>query len=132
MTNARMRTIYGRTQMFPLSRFLNEIPGAMIEKYSGRQNHYGFASSSSRAAIIPPVPSSVVQSPLRSPVVNAHPQKEQNGAVWRVADKARHAKWGLGTVIEVKGSGDSQELKIAFPGLGIKLVIANMAPITKA
>jgi DNA helicase-2/ATP-dependent DNA helicase PcrA len=104
----------------------------MVEKYSGRQNHYGFASNGSKATINPPAStSSVVQSPLRAPIMKAHPQKEQSSGAWKVADKAQHTKWGIGTVIEVKGSGDSQELKIAFPGLGIKLVVANMAPITK-
>jgi DNA helicase-2/ATP-dependent DNA helicase PcrA len=132
MTNARMRTIYGRTQMFPISRFLSEIPSSMVEKYSGRQNHYGFASSGSRSTINPPLStSSIVQSPLRTPIPQTLPPKEHSGGAWKVADKAQHTKWGVGTVIEVKGSGDSQELKIAFPGQGIKVVIANMAPLTK-
>lgn len=133
MTNARMRTIYGRTQMFPLSRFMSEIPTAMIEKYSGRQNQYGLANSnSSNRVAITPATSSVVQSPLRGPMPTMVLQKRQaQGGGWKVADKAQHTKWGVGTVIDVKESGDSQELKIAFPGLGIKVVVANMAPITK-
>jgi DNA helicase-2/ATP-dependent DNA helicase PcrA len=132
MTNARMRTIYGRTQMFPLSRFMSEIPSAMVEKYTGRQNHHGFASSGSRATIQPPASTStIVQSPLRSPMPKMVSPKGPSSGAWKVADKAQHSKWGGGTVIEVKGSGDSQELKIAFPGLGIKVVVADMAPITK-
>jgi len=132
MTNARMRTIYGRTQMFPISRFLDEIPGKMVEKYTGRQNHYGFASNGSKATIVaPPSLSSVVQSPLRTPAPKALEPRQQVDATWKVADRAQHSKWGMGTVVEVRGSGNGQELKIAFPGQGIKVVVASMAPIVK-
>jgi len=132
MTNARMRTIYGRTQMFPISRFLDEIPGKMVEKYSGRQNHYGFASNGSKSTIIaPPSLSSVVQSPLRAPAPKTLEAKHHGDATWKIADRAQHSKWGMGTVVEVRGTGDGQELKIAFPGQGIKVVVASMAPIVK-
>lgn len=132
VTNARMRTIYGRTQMFPLSRFLDEIPSQMVEKYTGRQNHYGFASSGSKASIVPPPSlSSVVQSPLRAPAPKALEPRQQSGNGWKVSDRAQHSKWGMGTVVEVRGTGNNQELKIAFPGQGIKVVVASMAPITK-
>ncbi|WP_378954195.1 DNA helicase PcrA [Pelosinus sp. sgz500959] len=132
VTNARMRTIYGRTQMFPLSRFLEEIPVQMVEKYTGRQNHYGFASNGSKSTIVaPPSASTVVQSPLRAPAPKAIEPKQQESNAWKVADRAQHSKWGVGTVVEVRGAGNSQELKIAFPGQGIKVVVASMAPITK-
>jgi DNA helicase-2/ATP-dependent DNA helicase PcrA len=132
MTNARMRTIYGRTQMFPLSRFLDEIPTQMVEKYTGRQNHYGFASNGSKSTIVsPPAVSSIVQSPLRAPAPKTAAPKGQDGNAWKVADRAKHSKWGVGTVVEVRGSGNNQELKIAFPGEGIKVVVASMAPISK-
>lgn len=132
VTNARMRTIYGRTQMFPISRFLEEIPTQMVEKYTGRQNHYGFASNGSKATIVaPPSASTVVQSPLRAPAPRALEPKQQESNAWKVADRAQHSKWGVGTVVEVRGTGNSQELKIAFPGQGIKVVVASMAPILK-
>ena len=50
---------------------------------------------------------------------------------WKVGDKAKHAKWGIGTIVSVKGSGEEVELKIAFPGEGIKALMQKYAPITK-
>ena len=50
---------------------------------------------------------------------------------WSIGDKAIHKKWGEGTVLEVSGSGQQQELKINFPGLGLKKVLAAIAPIEK-
>ena len=34
---------------------------------------------------------------------------------WSVGDKAEHKKWGIGTVVSVKGEGEGKELDIAFP-----------------
>ena len=46
-------------------------------------------------------------------------------------DIAHHKKWGDGTVLEVTGSGKTQELKIKFPEVGLKKVLASVAPIEK-
>ena len=50
---------------------------------------------------------------------------------WKAGDKARHAKWGIGTVVSVKGTGEEVELKIAFPGQGVRGLMQKYAPITK-
>ena len=51
---------------------------------------------------------------------------------WKVGDKAQHGKWGIGTVVSVKGQDEEVELKIAFPGQGVKGLMQKYAPITKA
>ena len=50
---------------------------------------------------------------------------------WKAGDKARHAQWGVGTVVSVKGEGEETELKIAFPSQGVKGLMQIYAPITK-
>ena len=45
LTNARQRTIYGKTQAFPPSRFLKEIPDEYVERLVPRANAYGFANA---------------------------------------------------------------------------------------
>ena len=50
---------------------------------------------------------------------------------WHVGDKAKHGKWGIGTVVSVKGEGEEVELKIAFPDQGIKGLMQKYAPIEK-
>ena len=51
---------------------------------------------------------------------------------WQVGDKVSHKKWGNGTVVNVKGSGEDMELDVAFPApTGIKRLLAKFAPITK-
>ena len=58
--------------------------------------------------------------------------RPDTSVVWKVGDKARHGKWGIGTVVSVKGEGEEVELKIAFPDQGVKGLMQKYAPITKA
>lgn len=51
---------------------------------------------------------------------------------WLPGDKAAHNKWGIGTVVSVRGEGEATEIDIAFPApTGIKRLLAKFAPITK-
>lgn len=125
ITNAQMRTLFGRTNMNPPSRFIKEIPEDLIEGVepasSGRGNSPFGSSSHSR------------MQNRRKAVVR--PSIESTGGddvSWAVGDKAVHGKWGTGTVVSVKGSGEGTELDIAFPKpVGIKRLLAKFAPITK-
>ncbi|RXZ78391.1 DNA helicase PcrA [Paenibacillaceae bacterium] len=47
-------------------------------------------------------------------------------------DKVAHAKWGTGTIVAVKGTGNDMELQIAFPSpVGVKRLLAGFAPLDK-
>ncbi len=50
--------------------------------------------------------------------------------VFRIGVKVRHPKFGVGTVVNVRGAGVNTILDIAFEGLGIKQLSANLAPLT--
>ena len=64
-------------------------------------------------------------------VKGALPQGNQS-TDYTGGDKVSHNKWGIGTVVSVKGSGDDTELQIAFPApVGIKRLLARFAPVTK-
>ncbi|AMX84713.1 ATP-dependent DNA helicase PcrA [Geobacillus subterraneus] len=107
LSSAQMRTLFGNIQMNPPSRFLDEIPAHLLETASRRQ------TAASRPAVS---------------------RSHGNGAVggWKVGDRANHRKWGVGTVVSVRGGGDDQELDIAFPSpTGIKRLLAKFAPIEK-
>ncbi|MGG2017015.1 DNA helicase PcrA [Bacillus sp. S10(2024)] len=126
VTNAQMRTIFGRTSMNKESRFISEIPEDLIEalhEVKPKRETFGAKSK--------PTTTTTVRS--RSAVVRPAVKTtggEQIG--WSVGDKASHQKWGIGTVVSVKGEGDGKELDIAFPSpIGIKRLMAKFAPVTK-
>ncbi|MNJ37398.1 ATP-dependent DNA helicase PcrA [compost metagenome] len=58
--------------------------------------------------------------------------KPSGSAGFSAGDKVSHGKWGVGTVVSVKGTGNNMELQIAFPApVGVKRLLAEFAPITK-
>ncbi len=51
---------------------------------------------------------------------------------FKAGDKVSHGKWGIGTIVAIKGTGNDTELQIAFPApVGVKRLLAGFAPITK-
>ncbi|MFC5469788.1 DNA helicase PcrA [Cohnella suwonensis] len=80
-----------------------------------------------RPTIAPANRSNVV--PLQTPSA-AKPAGDGMAIV--AGDKVQHAKWGIGTVVSVKGTGNDTELQIAFPApTGVKRLLASFAPVTK-
>ncbi len=113
LTNCRMRTLYGRTNMNEVSRFVREIPEALIQPIDEDRQP------------------SQKQKPMRSAIRRLHAAGAEP-VDWKVGDKAQHKKWGTGTVVSTRGEGDSLELDIAFPNpTGIKRLLAKFAPIEK-
>ena len=51
-------------------------------------------------------------------------------SVFKLGVKVKHPKFGLGTIVNVRGMGSNMILDIAFEGLGIKQLSANLAPLT--
>jgi DNA helicase-2/ATP-dependent DNA helicase PcrA len=122
LSNAQMRTLFGRTNFNLPSRFIREIPMTLIESLNV-QKKQTFAQTSSQRT------TSTDRPAVTRPVARTT-GGEKIG--WHVGDKASHGKWGIGTVVSVKGEGDSMELDIAFPSpTGIKRLLAKFAPITK-
>jgi DNA helicase II / ATP-dependent DNA helicase PcrA len=127
ITNAQMRTLFGRTSMNAASRFIKEIPDDLIEPF---QKPGRMATGSGLAT---PSPSRLNTAGPRNPVIRPTLQSTGGeGIGWRVGDKAEHGKWGIGTVVSAKGEGEGKELDIAFPSpVGIKRLLAKFAPIKK-
>lgn len=126
LTNAKMRTLYGKTTMNPPSRFINEIPEELIETLNEEKETLPWMQTSGGGAA--PRAGAPQRAHRKTPV-----RKGGEGLDWSVGDKAKHGKWGVGTVVSTKGEGDSLELDIAFPQpTGIKRLLAKFAPIEKA
>ncbi|KZN95466.1 ATP-dependent DNA helicase PcrA [Aeribacillus pallidus] len=109
VTNAKMRTLFGRTNMNPESRFIEEMPKEVLEDLNEKKSPK-------------PKPNRTIGAKSTGGDVKA----------WSVGDKAVHGKWGVGVVVRVKGDGEDQELDVAFPSpVGIKRLLAKFAPIEK-
>lgn len=148
ITNAQMRTLYGRTSMNPASRFISEIPEDLLEgvekeermntPFGARGTSFGRSTSGTTGTSFGNRTSGTTGTSFGTPVPRKpvmRPLAASTGGDtvgWRVGDKAEHGKWGIGTVVSVKGEGEGTELDIAFPSpTGIKRLLAKFAPITK-
>lgn len=123
LTHARMRTLFGRTNMNPISRFINEIPEELMKGIEVANTSMFGESRESNISRTAPMKRKAQHMPKTSGAENE---------TWSPGDKAKHKKWGVGTVVRVNGEGEAMELDIAFPApVGIKRVLAKFAPITK-
>jgi DNA helicase-2/ATP-dependent DNA helicase PcrA len=109
LTSAWQRMLFGSSSYNPPSRFLQEVPEALMEKAAKRKRDKPAdraASSGPRATVSP----------------------DQIGP----GDRVRHDKWGLGTVREIVGDGDRAEAEVMFDTQGKKRLLLAWAPLEKA
>jgi len=153
LSHAWSRTLYGSTQYNPPSRFLDEIPEALVESVQGnrrssRRGSGGYGSSS-RASAERDVPTGrtfggsgtssggsawaehrerVVDSALK-PTPPSPSGADQLGLA--VGDDVRHATFGEGVIQHLRGSGDKTEAVVHFRGIGEKTLLLSWAPLEK-
>ncbi|MTW86304.1 DNA helicase PcrA [Virgibacillus dakarensis] len=125
LTHAKMRTLYGRTNMNPISRFIQEIPEELIDGIEqARETMFGGGMFAQKNNEQP--------KQLKRRAERLQKTTGAESQTWMPGDKANHKKWGVGTVVKVQGEGEAMELDIAFPApTGIKRLLAKFAPITK-
>lgn len=128
LTNAYSRTLYGRIQNNPTSRFVEEINDDALEQVNPNAGNMGtsrempYKQRRHRAA---------TAATFTSPTLKAKGAQGAEKLNWNVGDKVDHKKWGRGTVVKVNGEGKNAELDIAFDSQGIKRLLAEYAPIKK-
>ncbi|MFS1664462.1 DNA helicase PcrA [Streptococcus sp. zg-JUN1979] len=143
LTNANSRTLYGRSSHNRPTRFIREISETLLQfqgharpttssfgvRYTHqKQTQFGEGMSLQQALQTRKSSQRRQTGPLP---FSAQAAKETKEIDWQVGDVAHHRKWGDGTIIEVTGSGQTQELTIRFEEVGVKKLLASVAPITK-
>ncbi len=136
ITRAISRYMYGgRENMLP-SRFIKEgqtilNPNAMLKQenntYQERRIYNNYSDFSEERDISNPTGYS---SSYAKTMLNDNKPKEQaNNCIFKANMKVKHAKFGEGMVILVKGSGDSTVVDVAFKSVGIKSLAVKYAPL---
>ncbi|WP_367007599.1 DNA helicase PcrA [Streptococcus sp. ZY19097] len=157
LTNANSRILYGKTNYNRPTRFLNEISTDLLQ-YQGlaRPANTSFSATYANSGARQFGQGMSLQQALQARKVQVQPDyttsskskvqpfsKNSGGQPfgqnslqkasvdWQIGDIAHHKKWGDGTVLAVSGTGKAQELKINFPEVGLKKLLASLAPIEK-
>ena len=58
------------------------------------------------------------------------PTSGKDLSAFKVGVRVKHLKFGVGTIVNVRGMGSNMIVDVAFEGLGIKQLSANLAPLT--
>ena len=128
MVAGMCRTLWGSTQYNPPSRFLKEIPEALVRTAEGGRvrprSQGGGLRPGGREGIVDAAIRGRMATPARTSGA------EQLGI--RAGDDVVHGKWGEGVVLEVKGEGEKAEAVVRFPSVGEKVLLLAWSPLKKA
>jgi len=145
ITNARQRLLFGRTQNNRVSRFINDIPDACIErlpKNEGRGFVYDFGDESETAFrpglrsfdAARQAPRAYSKSPKRAFKEEPSPIPPEAGArsapdavSFKTGDLVRHKAFGRGIVLSSSRMGPDTVLEIAFESSGTKKLMLSFA-----
>ena len=143
LTAAKQRMLFGRIVMYPPSRFLQEIPRTLIEMHKPKIIGLGNEMFREQGGLVKAPKNESVTSlfePLKNKAAAMLGKREKRGTfvpegnnieVLAPGDKVEHKKWGVGTVVTAKKSEEGQEVKVAFPQEGVRLILTKFAVLTK-
>ena len=161
LTWARYRRRFGGGQPEPSipSRFLKEVPAALLDRIRGDQGHidltaerYNVRDAARRNLYTGKTYNSVenirqffaergmpapqgIDNRTAAAAAQAPLSSKPPAAVKKVSKKfgpgsmVEHAKYGRGTVLRMEGSGEDTKVTVSFPGYGLKKLIAKYAGI---
>ena len=120
LTYAEQRRLHGIDSYGQPSRFIKEIPEELLEEVRPQvQSGHGYSATVARAH---PSPRASGPSALRS---------EPVAPGLRLGARVRHAKFGMGVVLNIEGQGPHARVQVNFEGAGSKwlmLQYANLEP----
>ncbi|MBI5861472.1 MAG: UvrD-helicase domain-containing protein [Rhodocyclales bacterium] len=133
---AQSRMLHGQTRYNPPSRFIDEIPPALLKWLAPRAEKGGFSSfgvspsATARRAFLARPPCSAVASP--APSFPAAPRRSAPGSGLRIGQSVRHAKFGPGVIVNAEGSGTDARVQVNFGAAGMKWLALAVAKLEVA
>lgn len=130
LCHAWSRSLFGATDYYPPSRFLEEIPAELV-RFEGSSRPRGGGMGGHRDAMTSGAISSGGRTgmPARSTVPSGARGAEQLGL--HVGDDVGHDKFGDGVILDIVGQGDKAEAVVRFRGVGEKRLLLAWAPLRK-
>jgi len=136
LTRALYRRIYGNDLLESAapSRFLNEIPGELIDAAEGS------LAGTGNGRRYEPDPEYMVRERFPRPrkggtgwsAKRAGASERKGRANPLIGVRVRHPTYGIGTIIAVDGEGDDRKLTVSFPDYGTKKLLERYANLERA
>jgi len=114
LTLAQTRMLHGQLRYNVPSRFLDEIPRALVQWLSPQRAD---------------LPAARAPAAGKTPVAR---ERERAGPGWRIGQSVRHSKFGLGIIIDAEGRGDDARVQVNFRDAGVKWLALEYAKLQPA
>jgi DNA helicase-2/ATP-dependent DNA helicase PcrA len=134
LTGAARRRVFGEYQSCQPSRFLDEIPAALMNRvapapstrYDGgfAHAHYEFRTN--------PYGKGRGGRSRETPAAYAYENEDQSAAGLALGMRVRHAQFGVGTITAVEEHNDDLKITVRFNSVGVKKLLAKYAKLEPA
>ena len=112
LTHAQSRMLHGQLRYNVASRFLDELPAGLLQWLSPHRGDFHAA---------------------REPAVGAAPGEWASSRPgWRIGQSVKHAKFGLGIIIDAEGRGTDARVQVNFRDAGVKWLALEYAKLQPA
>lgn len=140
LTHARRRRMWGQTQYNAPSRFLDEIPAEYVAnsirtkpKLNAVSSFRQVMNSTNSEESFDSTPWSDEEFSQTTESFDEFPKEDfSEDEGYSKGMRVRHAQFGVGTIFEVKGSGDKAKLTVIFDGNFLKNFVAKFAKLERA
>jgi DNA helicase-2/ATP-dependent DNA helicase PcrA len=128
VTHAQSRMLHGQVRYHIASRFLDELPRDLVQWLSPHRHRRGGAMDvdvsewGERPRVIASPPGNAASAP----------SARDNGPGWRIGQSVRHAKFGLGIIIDAEGRGGDARVQVNFRDAGVKWLALEYAKLEAA
>ena len=142
LSYAQTRMLHGQTRYNLVSRFLAEIPAALQKRlspsrqspiqrkpYAGEEIGYEKRDYEKRDY---PQQGSALPARQREAPAPWQRAAQANDSGLRVGQNVRHAKFGVGVIVNAEGSGSDARIQINFGHAGVKWLALSVAKLTPA
>ncbi|MFI1013693.1 DNA helicase PcrA [Streptomyces sp. NPDC020965] len=131
LTRSLMRSAWGQPSYNPPSRFLEEIPGQHLEWKRTGPMAAPAGPTAGLGGRLSSAPSSRGRNSGASGFATRRGASEKPVVSLAIGDRVTHDQFGLGTVVEVKGSGSDAQATIDFGDEKPKRLLLRYAPVDK-
>ena len=134
LTSAARRRVFGEYQSTEPSRFIDELPSALmhvIEPVGKTSHYYASATHSRRGSQYPNTTRNQFNDSTLS-VAFDDADEDQSATYLRKGARVRHATFGVGTVVELEQLSADVKITVRFDGVGRKKLLARYAKLDPA
>ena len=113
LTHAQSRMLHGQTRYHIASRFFDEIPRDLVQWLSPARKRW----------------SSIDVDESERDAFRAAPQATAAAPTWRIGQNVRHAKFGVGVIVDAEGRGSDARVQVNFRETGLKWLALEYAKL---